>query len=1217
MGAAGCAPEVPSQVQSGFKMAEHSMPFANFAAGFDASEMDAELMQRMFGDVVCENAASPCQLTPGARAFASKANKSMTGGRCEGFAVMSSLFHGQKLNPVDFGGVTARDLTLEDNSALQREIAYWFTTQLVPEVASKQTKSYMANEVMPALAAALKPDATERVRLGMVRKKGKTISGGHAVTPISYSEDPDVEGLYWLRVYDNNNPDTERVIKIDARNNRWEFDAAENPGQNSRLYYGDAENQNPLYLAPVFNRVGQLPCPFCDDSGEQTVTSSGGAQVFLPGFDLGIKDGFLKGLASPSFSQNLDDAPAEFIITAPAGDLAVDVSFPGDADYPFATQSLEVQGPRFVASAFDLLVTAQDQLTVTNGGAEVGYVNASHTPLGLRTQLALGGGRSLSVSAFLNGGSSDVQAGINPTSGAVHIAAGNAQGAQVTMVVTATDATGEEKTAQLTFTSAGDGGITADTEGWMAGEVLTGTVTNNGMTTTVTNACEDGVKSGMESDVDCGAVCTDKCSVAQGCGTAADCLSGFCSTAGVCVATSCEDGVRTGDETAIDCGGSCGGCAVGQACAANTDCAGTAACSNNVCAPTFAVGVAVNGLPALNSVVLRNNGGDALPVSADGTYLFPTRVTGAYDVTVFTQAQEAVCTVTNGSGTATADVLVQVTCADAYVLSGALAGLPVSTTVTLANGTDTLTLSGDGAFSFPRRVTGAYDVTVQAQPAGATCTVTNASGVATADVNDVTVTCSTGGGFTIGGSVTGLPVGQVVGLENNGADPIAVAVDGPFTFAMPATSYVVTVAQQPMGATCVVANGSGTATANVSNVAVTCTPVSASGTLDTTFNTTGFFAQSQSVGSDFWLDGVLNADGSMVLVGQRDNGGVVEWVVSKVSNSGTLDTAFGTGGHLFISAGSGIQSPRGVFADGTGYLVVGTLAGATDPDVGIARVTAAGALDTTFGTGGLAVFDSTAGWDYVEDAARDAMGRIVVVGRTSLTGAGPHDALVARLNANGTLDVTFGNAGFLLTDSGGDDTAASVAIDTASQDLLVLGSIDGSTRVWRYDAVGLPVFSFGTSGEASLDLSGVGGAQVPYRVAMSGTNVLVAGRADVTTSDFAFMRLTATGAVDTAFGASGRLLIDRGGQEVAYALAAAPGGGWYFGGHSGNNLVVGRLSATGVIDTTFGTNGFFSAPLANSALAYHLLVDGAQRVVAIGTIRTGGSEDLGAVRITP
>ena len=202
------------------------MAFANFATGFEASQMDTELAQRMFGVEVCVNRASPCELTPAARAFVKKANKAMAGGRCEGFAVMSSLFFGGKLKAVDFGGSTARDLTLEDNTPLQRELAYWFTTQLVPEVATKQTKSYMANEVMPVLAKVLSPKATERMRIGMVRKKGKTISGGHAVTPISYAEDPSAPGVFLLRVYDNNNPDTERVLKIDTKNNRWEFDAA-------------------------------------------------------------------------------------------------------------------------------------------------------------------------------------------------------------------------------------------------------------------------------------------------------------------------------------------------------------------------------------------------------------------------------------------------------------------------------------------------------------------------------------------------------------------------------------------------------------------------------------------------------------------------------------------------------------------------------------------------------------------------------------------------------------------------------------------------------------------------------------------------------------------------------------------------------------------------------------------------------------------------------
>lgn len=1121
-------------------MSVHSMPFANFATGFEASQMDAELAQRMFGDEVCVNRASPCELTPAARAFVKKANKAMAGGRCEGFAVMSSLFFGGKLNPVDFGGSTARDLTLEENTPLQRELAYWFTTQLVPEVATKQTKPYMAREVMPVLAKVLSPTATERMRIGMVRKKGKTISGGHAVTPISYAEDPSAPGVFLLRVYDNNNPDTERVLKIDTKNNRWEFNAAENPEKESRLYFGDDSNQNPLYFAPIFNRVGQLPCSFCKEDGQTTVSSSGGAQISIAGLDLGVIDGFLKGDTAPSFSLALDNAPAEFLVTVPRGEVTVNVTNPADADFPYASQGVEVQGYRFTASAFDLLVTGDDKLTVSADGAAVGYINSSRTSLGLKTEVSLDDGRALSVSAVLTGGSSDVTAGVNRTTGAVSIAAGNSQGAQVTLVVTNTSATGEETTGQLTFMSGGDGGITADTAGWMAGDPLTGTVTNNGVTVTVSNACEDGVKSGMESDVDCGAVCTDKCNVAQGCRTAGDCLSGFCSVGGRCVATSCEDGSRTGNETAVDCGGSCSACAVGVSCTQNTDCAGTAACANNVCRPTFAVSAAVTGLPTVNSVLLHNNGGDDLSVSVNGTSLFATRVVGAYDVTVAAQPQEAQCSIASGAGTATTDVLVQITCVDTFALGGTVTGLPMGETVTLINGSDTLLVSAGGAFAFSGRVADIYSVTVQTQPASATCIVTNGSGVASANVTDVQVTCSPGG--SDGGSSSGL--------------------------------------------------------------------------LDTTFNTVGWLAQSRGVGSDFWVDGVLNADGSMVLVGQSDNAGTVSWVVSKVLSTGALDMSFGTGGHLSISRGSGIQYPRGIFADGSGYLVVGSLTGLTNPDVAVARVTASGALDTAFGTNGVSLYDS-GGWDYVEDAAIDSMGRIVVVGRASTTGAGPHDSLVARINANGTLDVTFGNAGFVITDSGGDDTYASVAVDTASQDLILLGSVNGSTRVWRFDSASLPVFSFGTSGEATLDLSGVSGTQVPYRVVMSGTKILVAGRGDVTNSDFAFMQLTATGAIDLGFGTAGRLLIDRGGAEVAYALTPAPGGGWYFGGHSGNNLVVGKMSAAGVVDTSFATAGFFSAPLASSGLAYHLMVDSAQRIVAVGTIRLGATEDLGVARITP
>ena len=78
--------------------------------------------------------------------------------------------------------------------------------------------------------------------------------------------------------------------------------------------------------------------------------------------------------------------------------------------------------------------------------------------------------------------------------------------------------------------------------------------------------------------------------------------------------------------------------------------------------------------------------------------------------------------------------------------------------------------------------------------------------------------------YSVGGTVSGLS-GTVV-LQDNGGDTLNVAANGGFTFATPLASgaaYNVTVATNPTGQTCTVANGSGTVgSANVTNVAVTC-----------------------------------------------------------------------------------------------------------------------------------------------------------------------------------------------------------------------------------------------------------------------------------------------------------------------------------------------------------------------------------------------------------
>ncbi len=84
--------------------------------------------------------------------------------------------------------------------------------------------------------------------------------------------------------------------------------------------------------------------------------------------------------------------------------------------------------------------------------------------------------------------------------------------------------------------------------------------------------------------------------------------------------------------------------------------------------------------------------------------------------------------------------------------------------------------------------------------------------------------------YTIGGSVSGL-TGTGLVLQNNGGDNLPVLVDSAFTFATSVgagSPYNVTVFTQPTGQTCTVANGSNTANANVTNVAVSCSSLAIS-----------------------------------------------------------------------------------------------------------------------------------------------------------------------------------------------------------------------------------------------------------------------------------------------------------------------------------------------------------------------------------------------------
>jgi Galactose oxidase, central domain len=254
---------------------------------------------------------------------------------------------------------------------------------------------------------------------------------------------------------------------------------------------------------------------------------------------------------------------------------------------------------------------------------------------------------------------------------------------------------------------------------------------------------------------------------------------------------------------------------------------------------TYTIGGQVTGLQG-SGLILQDNGGDNLAITATGGFTFATKVSGAYAVTVFAQPTNPAqtCTVTaNGSGTASANVTnVQVTCAAAGTLSigGTVTGLAGTNLVLQDNGGDNLAITGTGTVNFTFATllaNGAhYAVTVLSQPTNPTqtCAVTNGTGTASANVTTVQVAC-TSGSLTIGGHVSDL-IGKGLVLQNNGGDNLTMNATGDFTFATPVANsgpYNVTILTQPTSPaqTCIVASGTGTATANVTTVSVSCGPI--------------------------------------------------------------------------------------------------------------------------------------------------------------------------------------------------------------------------------------------------------------------------------------------------------------------------------------------------------------------------------------------------------
>ena len=386
------------------------------------------------------------------------------------------------------------------------------------------------------------------------------------------------------------------------------------------------------------------------------------------------------------------------------------------------------------------------------------------------------------------------------------------------------------------------------------------------------------------------------------------------------------------------------------------------------------------------------------------------------------------------------------------------------------------------------------------------------------------------------------------------------------------------------------------------------------------------------VGGEAMLPGFGGGDSAMALQGDGKivmaGGTFTAFVLARFNADGSLDKAFGVNGTVSTSfAGTYQETARAVAIQTDGKIVVAghatTNAGGTHQALALARYNADGSLDPGFGSGGLVFDGGISGTAYAVAIQPDD--KIVVAGEGPIASAGPDytDFQLARYDADGKLDNSFGTDGLVVINVDGTDRARRLVLQpdgaiVASGDLFGASSLAERTGVVRVDAKGALDASFGSGGTLVIDTAAVGNGLARQS---DGKLVLGGTVGTGTARQYALMRLHADGSADTAFGTGGLVTtLVTGETDVVHAVALQGDGRILAGGEGSGvnrNFTLVRYLADGSVDTGFASGGKLVIDFAgfrDQAEAVAVQLDGK---IVLGGLARDGSDGYGLARVNP
>jgi uncharacterized delta-60 repeat protein len=387
-------------------------------------------------------------------------------------------------------------------------------------------------------------------------------------------------------------------------------------------------------------------------------------------------------------------------------------------------------------------------------------------------------------------------------------------------------------------------------------------------------------------------------------------------------------------------------------------------------------------------------------------------------------------------------------------------------------------------------------------------------------------------------------------------------------------------------------------------------PVWADGMPDPGFGNNGRVTTNFST-DDQALSVAVQPDGRIVAAGTMENLAFRTMAVARYLTSGALDTSFDGDGQATISFGQVLPDGRAnevlLQPDGK-IVVVGAFQDSPVPNYALARLNADGSLDSSFGTGGKVTTPLAGGARAGIAAVLQLDGRIVALGSTGFPRT---NIAVVRYLANGSLDATFGTAGQVSVPTALGVQAGALALQPDGR-ILVAGSttVSPDFALVRLLPDGTLDTSFDGDGLVTSDF---GGTEVASSVAVQPDGgIVVSGSRTSTAVDIALARYLPNGALDAAFGTGGLATADAGAEETADGLVVQPDGKLLVAGSrndtGGNDFILARFNADGTHDTTFGTAGFLLTDFGSPDDQAHALAIGPDRLVAAGSTAIGSFE---------